>query len=144
MHVIEALGWNKEELIGNDTVEEMLTGSIDVKTRKVHLKALCKEIGISEDGLLVDHDLKSFTTLLDLCHLKQHEIQLPSYLVEEDKILPRIKPRFYSLASDPYDADATTTNRIKVCFTLHTHGENREGLCTHFLASVDPNAELKC
>lgn len=61
---------------------------------------------------------------------------MPMYIIEESKVVPYIKPRFYSIVNDPFPNGADTTKRLEFAFSLtkfEKYNQERLGLCTQFL-----------
>lgn len=42
------------------------------------------------------------------------------YIIEEAKIIPRIKARFYSIINDPFEGDSSHTKNLEFAFSLNT------------------------
>ena len=67
--IIQAFGWNKDQLIGNYTIEEMLLTKIDISKRKLNLEGLVKHFQMFtsdfDDDLtrLMGEDRTKFTLL---------------------------------------------------------------------------------
>jgi sulfite reductase alpha subunit-like flavoprotein len=66
----------------------------------------------------VKQKYEGFVTLLDLANefLQNKELSqklpVPMYIIEESKIVPQMKPRFYSIVNDPFPNGATTTQSL--------------------------------
>jgi len=164
---IKAFGWNESELIGNKTVKQMLCEDVDIRSQKVNLDKLWPQ-GSSEEG-----PLKEFIALLRrtyagadiLCVLdfarelvklgeagKAEAFEVPQYMVEETHVMPRIKPRFYSIVNDPFmGGSVKKTKTLEIVLSETTFKKNDEvrlGLCTNFLTNAenvsDSKVEIKC
>lgn len=65
-----------------------------------------------------------FISLLDLANefLENKELgdklPVPMYIIEESKIVPQMKPRFYSIVNDPFPNGAVTTQSLQFAFSL--------------------------
>lgn len=112
--------WDKNALIGNYTVEQLLTSEIDIQSEKIKLTKFLSEYDMSfMPEELVKHP---HLTLKDLAsHPKKIE-GIPFSIVEDD--LPKIKPRHYSITNDPYyNLDTNTIGEkshiFTFCFTVH-------------------------
>ena len=95
---MESFGWDKDELIGNKTVEQVLREVIDIQTKNVKVNKLI-------DMTKIEDELKqqlNDCTLIDLAERLNYKV--PIYMLEEPSIIPHIKPRFYSISEDPFTA----------------------------------------
>ena len=135
---ISAFGWKENELIGNKTLKELLISDVDIRSEKMNLKKV--DVVVEQDHV----------TLLELAELviqgKVQNVKLPQYIVEESNILPRIKPRFYSIINDPFVENAEKTKRLTFLFSETSFTKNdstRFGLCSSFLKS-SYSQEIKC
>ena len=101
--VIQQFKWHSSTLIGNNTVEQLLTNEIDIRSEKLKLSKFMSEYNlqyIQEDVL--NHP---YLTLLQLAKYSEKLPEIP-YSILEDNI-PKIKPRHYSITNDPfYDLEA--------------------------------------
>ena len=102
--IIQAFGWNKDQLIGNYTIEEMLLTKIDISKRKLNLEGLVKHFQMFtsdfDDDLtrLMGEDRTKFT-LLELVEKSEPFVQGRFMLGEgciEDGLL-KLQPRYYSI-----------------------------------------------
>ena len=153
--IIEFFDWDREMLIGNKTLEEMLLTEIDIASRKVNLKSLSESIlMVSEDAsselesLLSEAEASKYTLLELVEHCKpfvEEKFMLPELAVES---LPRIKNRYFSILFDPYQGSESECDTLTLCFTLHSFKDQfnntREGLATTYLSSCPLGSEIKC
>lgn len=109
MRVIGAFGWKENELIGNKSVKEMLISDVDIRTSKVNLEKMFKDVkGHEETVATIKTKYSGTVTLLDLAEeylldegLKS-KMPIAQFMIEENHIIPRLKPRFYSITNDPF------------------------------------------
>ena len=96
--VIDSFKWDPKSLLGNKTVEEILTYDIDIKSENLKLTKFLSEY----DLLSVPSSLKNhpYLTLMDLAKNASEVPELPFTIIEDD--LPKIKPRHYSITNDPF------------------------------------------
>ena len=153
--IIEFFDWDREMLIGNKTLEEMLLTEIDIASRKVNLKSVAESIlMVSEDAsselesLLSAAEASKYTLLELVEHCKpfvEEKFMLSELAVES---LPRMKNRYFSILFDPYQGGESECDTLTLCFTLHSFkdqfGKTREGLATTYLASCPLGSEIKC
>jgi len=107
---IEAFKWRADELIGNKTLKELLVSDVDIRSEKVNLKKLDVKIAMDDDHI-------SLLEIAEKVLERGLEITLPQYIVEESSIIPRIKPRFYSIINDPFVENMSKTNRLSFLFS---------------------------
>jgi len=134
--VIRAFGWQADELLGNMTVEELLSSQIDIRSKKISKqKILTQATNLEEAGPLIDsliaEDRKY--TLLELAQKLERDqalIRLPSFLLEGD--FTKVQKRFYSIVNDPFSSPEANT--VKLLFGRHkfldSHGQETAGHCT--------------
>ena len=88
-----------------------MISDVDIRSEKINLKKL----EIKNDVVKPDEHI----TLLELAERvlsEGHELKLPQYIVEENTIISRIKPRFYSIINDPFESKPKT-NRLDFVFS---------------------------
>ena len=114
---IKAFGWNESELVGNKTVKQLLCQDVDIKSQRVNLSKLwpSADAGAAPFKEYVDKLKASprdeIVCLLDIAKdflqnedlAKCKDAAIPQYMIEEAQIIPRIKPRFYSIVNDPFE-----------------------------------------
>ncbi|CDW81838.1 UNKNOWN [Stylonychia lemnae] len=145
-YVIEKFKWDRNALIGNDTVYDLLQKSVDIVSEKLKLSKV-----------LTDYDLQflpeeakesKHITLKDFSEYTVKFDQIPFSILEDD--VPKIKERYYSIINDPfYDEKekqvVETSHTFKICFGLHkfsVRGQNRFGLATSFMKDILVNQEF--
>mmetsp|Transcript_16134 Transcript_16134/g.27286 ORF Transcript_16134/g.27286 Transcript_16134/m.27286 type:complete len:224 (-) Transcript_16134:390-1061(-) len=147
----------------------MLTEESDIRSQKINLDKLfadsAKSPGISEFKVQLTAKFEKFVTLLDLADEYEQEVslreryQVPYFIVEESSILPKIRPRFYSIITEPFKSDQEKTDRLEIVFSLTQFfkGANKGsssssshsalGLCTSFLSDPtnmsNPDVQIK-
>ena len=117
---IQAFNWNATELVGNKTVKQLLQEDVDIRSAKVNIDKLWEDVAkgkvakdgpfreyfnnlksLPKDAIVSLHDIaKFFIENPEIANLQ--DAKVPQYMVEESHIIPRIKPRFYSVANDPF------------------------------------------
>ena len=109
MRVIGAFGWKENELIGNKSVKEMLISEVDIRTYKVNLEKMFKDVKGTDEAVAAFKTKYSGTvTLLDLAEeyildeTLKTKMPIAQFMIEESHIIPRLKPRFYSITNDPF------------------------------------------
>lgn len=130
---IKAFGWNESELLGNKTVKQLLCEDIDIRSQKVNLNKLWPNAPENPPSPLKEYmdkkkesQREEIVCLLDIAKdylanddlAKCQEAQLPQYLVEEAHIIPKIKPRFYSIVNDPFEGmTVKKTKQLEIMFS---------------------------
>lgn len=117
LRVIGAFGWKENELIGNRTVKETLIDVVDIRTYKVNLEKMFKDVKGTDEAVAAFKAKYSGTvTLLDLAEeyildeTLKTKMPIPQYMIEESHIIPRLKPRFYSITNDPFPKNELKTD----------------------------------
>lgn len=116
LRVIEAFGWKKDELMGNKSVKEMLMMDCDIRTSKVNLDKMFQ--GHDDKVAAIKEKYSKTATLLDLAEeyildkSLLDKMPLAQYMIEERNIIPRLKPRFYSITNDPYPNNEPKSNLL--------------------------------
>lgn len=117
---MESFKWEAKALLGNKTVEQILTTDIDIRSEKIKLTKFLSEYDMN----YVPYHLKShpYLTLLEMARHSKELFEIPYTIIEDD--LPKIKPRHYSITNDPFfDSESLKfieeTQSFEVCFTLH-------------------------
>jgi sulfite reductase alpha subunit-like flavoprotein len=49
----------------------------------------------------------------------------------------------YSIINDPFKSNEEKANSLEVLFNLEKFGDNKTGLCTEFLSTIDKSREFK-
>lgn len=128
---IRAFGWQRQALIGNFTVKELLTTQVDMVSSPINLLKLFPET--DEAGLKMVKEMQSrhdpFMTLLELADEfdalgDSSRLCLPQYMIEEAHLIPRIKPRLYSIINDPYSPDSDKADEVEILFSSEQFTKN--------------------
>jgi hypothetical protein len=95
---IDAFGWNKDELLGNFTVLQMLKQTVDLRSQKINMEKIFDDAKIVQKNAEIIGKIKSkyqgFVTLLDLASELVENVELkeilivPMYIIEESGIVP--------------------------------------------------------
>ena len=87
-------------------------------------------------------------TLIDLAQYIQNtgeNLKIESFILEESHIIPRIKPRFYSLANNPAQNGYKTVKFVFSNEIFESNGVKKEGFCTSFLSNqANIGKKIKC
>ena len=93
--------------------------TVDLRSQKINLDKIFDDPKAVEKHTDLIKDIKTkyegFVTLLDLAKefLENKELNdklpVPMYIIEESKIVPYIKQRFYSIVNDPFPNGADKT-----------------------------------
>ena len=124
----------------------------------INLAKLFPEADEAGQNVLKQLELKyqPFMTLLELAEefeAMDNEIRenlvLPQYVIEEAAIVPRIKPRMYSIINDPFSDGSDKGDQIELLFSLEKfekNGKVQTGFCSRFLSLPQPEnaAEIRC
>lgn len=167
---VKAFGWNASELLGNKTVQELLCQDVDLRSLKVNIDKLWPDVASGKDAKdgpfreyfnsLKAKGKDSITCLYDIAkyYLDNPEVaslpeaKIAQYMVEETHIIPRIKPRFYSVSNDPFMGHVQQkTKEVEIVISetrFRKEGEDDErlGLCTDFITNPSNlnQKEFKC
>ena len=97
----------------------MLMMDVDIRTSKVNLDKMFKDVkGQEETVATIKTKYSGTVTLLDLAEeylldeTLKTKMPLPQYMIEESNIIPRLKPRFYSITNDPFPENEPKTNLL--------------------------------
>jgi sulfite reductase alpha subunit-like flavoprotein len=153
MTIINAFGWTPTQLIGNDTIADLILKTIDLRSQKISIeKVIGKEECEKKKERIeeIQKECRGYVTLMDLATLSP--LHLPMHLLEESTIIPRIKPRFFSVINDPFtgigNIDLTSKGKdVELLFNLEMFqvaDQTKLGLCTDFLSTVGAETEFKC
>ncbi len=83
---------------------------------------------------------RSYPTLVDLFDAFPRSVPPIDMLIE---LLPRQKPRYYSIASSPRRHPRQVHVMAAVLTLTAEDGSQRQGLCSHYLASLEPGAQVR-
>lgn len=102
--------------------------TVDLRSQKINLEKIFDDPKAVEKHSDIVQAIKAkfegFVTLLDLAeeYLLNQELKdklpVPMYIIEESKIVPYIKQRFYSVVNDPFPNGAEKTQRLEFAFSL--------------------------
>ena len=87
----------------------MLISEVDIRTYKVNLEKMFKDVKGTDEAVAAFKSKYSGTvTLLDLAEeyildeTLKTKMPIAQFMIEESHIIPRLKPRFYSITNDPF------------------------------------------
>ena len=89
----------------------------------------------------IENKYNNHVTLLDFANYIiefKIKVKVPQYLIEESKLIPRIKPRFYSITNDPFPNNEDKTKILSIVFSSTHFSKNDNiyrGHCTDFLTN---------
>lgn len=145
INCVKAFDWSPDELLGNKTVKELLTEQIDITTQKVNLDKLfdvARNPGARDFVKAIKQKYDDHVTLLELSEEfleAKPDFEVPLFSLEEQSMIPKIKPRFYSIVNDPFES-SERANSLKFIFSetkFMKLGRTKRGLCTRFLSDPD-------
>ena len=87
----------------------MLMDECDIRTSSVNLDKIFKDIKAPKDIVAnFKNKYQGTATLLDLAEeylfdqTLKTKMPLPQSIIKESRLIPRLKPRFYSITNDPF------------------------------------------
>lgn len=76
---------------------------------------------------------------------------LPQTIIKEGRLIPRLKPRFYSITNDPFPENESETDFLQFVFSEEGFEKNDKfykGLCSQFLTNKKiagaEDIDIKC